>query len=111
MDINEADVIELVAKDPDGDLACDFTIANEMARSGLRADLERAMISGPREVSGGIEVRFRPEAWPAVDRYLQLESQCCSFLTLTAERASDAITLRITGREEAQELIRSIFSG
>jgi hypothetical protein len=104
----KGEIIELVAKEPDGDLACDFTIANEMARSGIREGLAAGMRS-VRPIDGGVEVTFRPSAWDAVQRYVNLESQCCSFLTLSAERSSDGVTLRVTGRPDAQGLIRNIF--
>lgn len=104
------DVIELRAADPDGDLACDFTIAHEMAREGVREDLARGIVAPPRDVEGGVEVRFRPDAWPAVRRYLDLESQCCSFLTLAARKTDDAVLLTVTGRPEARDLIRNIFA-
>ena len=105
----QAEIIELMAKEPDGDLACDFTIANDMARSGIREGLAEEMES-VRSIEGGVEVMFKPAAWDAVQRYVNLESQCCSFLSLHAERAADAVTLRVTGRPDAQELIRAIFA-
>jgi hypothetical protein len=100
--------IELIAKDPAGDLACDFTIANDMARDGLREGLAAGLRS-VRPIESGVEVTFAPSAWESVNHYVTLESQCCSFLTLRAERVDDAVTLRVTGRPEAQELIRNIF--
>jgi hypothetical protein len=103
------EIIELVAKDPDGDLACDFTIANDMARSGLREGLAAGLRS-VRPIEAGVEATFAASAWESVQRYVTLESQCCSFLTLLAERSHDAVTLRVTGRPDAQELIRNIFS-
>jgi hypothetical protein len=48
-------------------------------------------------------------AWESVQRYVTLESQCCSFLSLHAERGDAAVILRVTGRPDAQELIRNIF--
>ena len=103
------EIIELIAKDPDGDLACDFTIANDMAREGLREGLALG-IRSVRPIEAGVEVMFAPSAWDGVQRYVNLESQCCSFLTLHAERADDAVTLRVTGRPDAQEFIRNIFA-
>jgi hypothetical protein len=106
----EGDVIELRAANPAGDIACDFTIATPEARSGLAEALERALVPPPAPVEGGVEVRFRPEGWDAVQRYVDLESRCCSFLTLAARRESDGVVLTVTGREDAQDFIRGIFS-
>ena len=105
-----ADVIELTAVSPDGDLACDFTIASDMAREGLREALAGAVLPPPREIEDGVEVTFRADGWDAVQRYVNLEAQCCSFLTLHAERGDDGVLLRVTGRPEARELIRNIFA-
>ena len=103
------EIIELRAANPDGDLACDFTIANEAARSGLRESLETGLRS-VRRVTGGVEATFDASAWDAVRHYVQLESQCCSFLSLFVERMPDGVVLRVTGREDAQDLIRNLFS-
>jgi hypothetical protein len=108
---DDADVIDLRAADPDGDLACDFTIATSLARDGIRDALAAALIPPVRDLADGVEVRFRAEAWPAVERYVRLESQCCSFLTLAAERRAADVLLRVTGRPDARDLIRAIFAG
>jgi len=104
------DLIELRAVDPDGDLACDFALANEMARRGLREALAASIAAPPRPIDGGVEVAFTPESWDAVARYVDLESRCCAFLDLTARRTDGAILLRVTGRPEARELIAGIFA-
>jgi hypothetical protein len=105
----KGEIIELMATQPDGDLACDFTIANDMARSGIREGLA-AGTQSVRPIEGGVEVTFRATSWDAVQRYVHLESQCCSFLTLVAERTDDHVMLRVTGRDDAQDLIRGIFA-
>lgn len=103
------EIIALTAVQPDGDLACDFTIANEKRREGLADALAAGMIGPAVRIAGGIEVRFAPGAAAAVRRYLELESQCCGFLDLAATFGEDAITLRVTGRPEALPVIESIF--
>jgi hypothetical protein len=104
------DVIELRAVNPDGDLACDFTLANEMARRGLREALAAGIVPPPRPIDGGVEVTLTPESWDAVARYVDLESRCCSFLDLSARRAEGAILLRVTGRPDARDFIANIFA-
>ena len=78
------DVIALTAIDPEGDLACDFTIASEKRREGLTESLEAGILRPVLRIDGGVEARFAPSAAPAVRRYIEMESQCCSFLNLTA---------------------------
>jgi hypothetical protein len=102
------EIIELMAKTPEGDLACDFTIADEQARAGLGDGLRAGMMS-LREIDDGVEVMFASSAWDSVRRYVELESRCCSFLTLHAERNADGVLLRVTGRPDAVPLIRGIF--
>ncbi|MBI5287928.1 MAG: hypothetical protein HY873_03025 [Chloroflexi bacterium] len=104
------EVIELRSVDPAGDLACNTAIATPEARAGLGAELARHLLRPVRELPDGIEVRFAPEGWPAVQRYVELESRCCSFLTLRVERAKDDIVLTVTGRPEAKAWISQIFS-
>ncbi len=104
-------LIDRPASDPGADLACDFTIASEMARSGFREELAHGIVPPLRELPDGVEVTFRPEAWEAVRRYVELESQCCPFLSLAAEQRDGAVLLRVTGRTEARDLILGLFSG
>lgn len=110
MTAKRGEIIELRAVNPDGDLACDFTIADEQARAGLREELEAALLRPVRPIEDGVEVRFRREGMAAVQRYIDLESRCCSFLTLSVERTEDAVILRVTGRPEARPVIESIFA-
>jgi hypothetical protein len=106
----EDEIIELTAVAPDGDLACDTTIATPEARAGLSEALGAALIPPPRPIDGGIEVSFKTGGWDAVRRYVDLESHCCSFLTLSVRREADRVLLTVTGRPEAQDWIRNIFA-
>jgi hypothetical protein len=106
----QGEIIELIAKTPDGDLACDFTIADEKARAGLGQGLSDGMIA-LHDIDDGVEVTFKPGAWESVQRYVDLESRCCSFLNLYAERTGDGVLLRVTGRPDALPFIREIFRG
>lgn len=110
MNKRAGEFIELKAVDPDGDLACDFTIARDLAREGFRERLMRDMVAPVRALPDGVEVRFRLEAWPNVRRYLDVESRCCAFLSLSAREVSNAIIVTVTGRPEAREFILNIFA-
>jgi hypothetical protein len=104
------DIIELRALDPDGDLACDISVATEKAREGLPEALRLHLLPPVRTTATGVEVTFAPEAWDAVQRYVALESQCCSFLTLRAERKRDVVVLSVMGRADARSWIDQIFA-
>ena len=81
---DQGETIELRALTPDGDLACDFTIASEKRRAGLAESLAAGLIRPVRRIEGGVEARFARASEAAVRRYVELESQCCSFLNLSA---------------------------
>ena len=105
-----AEFIELRAADPDGDLACDFTIARDLARDGFRERLLRDVVAPIRALPDGVEIRFRLDAWDNVRRYLEVESRCCSFLNLSAKESADGIIVTVTGRPEARDFILNIFT-
>lgn len=103
------DTIELTAVDPSGALACDTSVATPAARDGLGTAL-RAHLREVRPREDGVEVHFCADALDAVRRYVDLESQCCSFLNLRLEPGSDSIVLTVTGRPEAKPWIDQIFA-
>jgi len=103
------ETIELHAVTPDGDIACDTTIATPDARSGLAEALERGIVRPVRKLENGVEVTFRADARRAVLRYVELESQCCSFLDLAVRTSDGVVVLTVTGRPEARDWIYNIF--
>ena len=107
--VRSGDVIELRAVNPDGDLACDTSIATPEAREGLAEALERGIRRPVRKLPDGVEATFGVDARDAVMRYVEMESQCCSFLDLAVRDNGDAIVLTVTGRPEARDWIYHIF--
>ena len=108
--MDHSDAIELTATQPNGALACDTTIATADARGDLSQRLARGIVRPVRDLPDGVEVAFTRDAWDAVQAYVDLESRCCSFLTLAARRTPDAVLLTVTGRPEAREWIANIFA-
>jgi hypothetical protein len=103
----EAKKLDVPASQPDADLACDFSIA--LTEVGLRDRLTPLIAAPAKRIEGGIEMTFRPQAWDDVRRYIEVESQCCPFLTLSASQNADSVILQVTGRPEAQDVISEIF--
>jgi hypothetical protein len=101
-------IIELRATNPDGDLACEFTLARQIA--GRRDELRRAIVAPVRPTERGIEVTFDASARDLVLSYVDVESRCCSFLDLAAREESGHVILTVEGRPEAREVIASIFA-
>lgn len=108
MSHRDADIIELVATNPDGALACDYTIATQERRREVVAALT-SLVRDVRRIDDGVEATFLPESYETVRRYVDLESRCCSFLTLALAREPDVVVLRVTGRAEAVPLIEDLF--
>jgi hypothetical protein len=104
------EVIELRARHPDGDLAGDFAIASDTARSGFGEELARGIILPVQDLDDGVQVSSTVDSSGAVRRYVDLESRCCSFLTLSARKTVDAVVLSVTGRPDAGRLISAIFA-
>jgi len=103
------ETIELRALTPDGDIACDTTIATPDARSGLAEALQEGIVRPVRKLENGVEVTFQAEARDAVLQYVELESHCCSFLDLAVRTEAHAVVLTVTGRPEARDWIYNIF--
>ncbi len=95
---------------PDAPLACEREIAVQIIQEGVRDRLAREMVGAPRDLPDGVELRFRSDAWDAVRRYIEVESQCCPFLDLAARRTDDEVLLTVTGRPDAREMITQIFA-
>jgi hypothetical protein len=105
----DGDVIELRAVTPDGDIACDTTIATPQARAGIGEALRKGIRPPIRELANGVEVTLDPSARDAVMSYVELESRCCTFLDLAVRTDDDAIVLTVTGRPEARDWIFELF--
>jgi hypothetical protein len=50
-----------------------------------------------------------PELEADLDALVELEAQCCAFLSLTVACGDDATVLEVTGAPEAQSLIAELF--
>ena len=109
MSAGDADV-NRPAANPDADIACDFEVAVSLQEEGIRERLSRGALGPARKIEDGIELRLRSDAWDAVLRYIEVESQCCPFLDLAARRDANVVVLTVRGRPEAQPVIEEIFS-
>jgi len=101
-------IIEIRATNPDGDLACEFAVARQIA--GRREELRRAIVAPIRRTGRGIEVTFDASARDLVLAYISIESRCCSFLDLAAREEAGHVILSVEGRPEARDVIAGIFA-
>jgi hypothetical protein len=107
-DFGAESIIKLRATNPDGDLACQFDLARQIA--GRREELRRAIVGPIRRTARGIEVALDASARELVLTYIDVESRCCSFLDLAAREEAGRVILTVEGRPEARDVIASIFA-
>ena len=104
------DAVERPAASPNADIACDTSIAVTLREEGVHERLLRSVVRPIETLPDGVRVTFTAASWDAVNRYIDVESQCCPFLDLAAELRPETVVLTVTGRPESQELIRRIFT-
>ncbi len=104
----DGEAVQRPAALPDGDLACDFTVARETA--AIRGQLAQRIATPARPLDDGVEVTFGADSWDMVLRYIEAEARCCPFLSLAARRGESNVVLTITGRPDARDFISNIFA-
>ena len=76
-------------------------------------DLVRSAVLNVTSLPLGYAYRFQPtsEILPLLSRLVDLERQCCPFLTfkITAEAGNQPICLEVTGPDGAKALIAEFF--
>jgi len=76
-------------------------------------DLVRSAVLNVTSLPLGYAYRFQPtsEILPLLSRLVDLERQCCPFLTfkITAEAGNQPICLEVTGPDGAKTLIAEFF--
>lgn len=82
-------------------------------RRGLLANV-RAAMSGVRELENGFRYEFplAGDTLAELTNLIQLEHQCCPFLTftLTIEAGADSVALQLTGPPETKEFLAETFN-
>lgn len=74
----------------------------------------RAVVCGVTELDNGFIYRFPSdrELIPEIANLIQLEHQCCPFLTfrLTVEPGNGAVLLELTGPAGTKEFLQGVFN-
>jgi hypothetical protein len=97
---------------PDAPIAC--TLAPSEYRTRLRelSDLAQRALTARESIDGGERLTFSD--LPAVERELAAavtaEATCCSFLTMTLDRAEEGLVLNVTGPAGAPPIIAELFA-
>jgi hypothetical protein len=94
-------------------LTCSLSPDGLRERKAVIDELVAAGLTALTAIPGGVRARFtaRPELKADLDALVELEAQCCAFLSLTITGADDATVLEVTGPPDAQTLIAELFSG
>ena len=96
-------------------IMCTLTEAELRDRRRAILDPMRAAVIRVAELPDGYLYSFRPgpETLAGLRRLIDLERQCCRFLTfkIIAEAGEAPVRLEITGRPEAKPVIAEFFGG
>jgi len=94
--------------------SCSLSAADLEERKALLKQLTRGVVER-KQIPEGLAYRFNASdrPIPRLARLLELESDCCQFLTfkIIAERNQGPVWLEVTGPREAQSRIREYFDG
>src|SRR6516165_11628304 len=94
-------------------IACMLDEAEITERRRTLLDLVRSAVLNVTSLPLGYAYRFQPtsEILPLLSRLVDLERQCCPFLTfkITAEAGNQPICLEVTGPDGAKALIAEFF--
>jgi hypothetical protein len=95
----------------DSPIACTLSGAQMAARRTDVMALSERALRERTSIDGGALLRFDadPDIQRALVELVAAEAECCPFLTLTLQRAGDALELRITGPDDAQPIIAEMF--
>lgn len=100
--------------EPRSPIVCSLTAAELPARRAeIRDALRSATVEARTELADGYAVRFTAAAGllPRLATLVELESECCPFLTFAIEVAEQhgPISLRITGPCGTKDLVRAML--
>lgn len=98
-------------------IACDLGVFSPTERAEHQHQFEQivnTLAREVREIEGGIELRFRPEAdpdlLPLLHAWMANEHRCCPFFTFELHippQNTEGVSLRLLGNEDARAVIRS----
>ncbi len=95
-------------------VACSLMPAELQERRGNVLSKIRCAVSEVTELKDGFKYQFasKGELFPELANLIQLEHQCCPFLTfrLTVEPGNGSLLLEMTGPEGTKEFLAEIFS-
>jgi hypothetical protein len=94
----------------DQPIACSLPPADYAKRRAHIDDITRSALLGREPIESGERMTFAPEAEADLRELVAAEAECCSFLRMELSRSGDALTLDVTGPDDAQPIIAELFA-
>jgi hypothetical protein len=91
-------------------IACTLTADDYAERVRSIAELNRAFLRAHRRDGLTLTLTYSPAAAARVRRLVELEGQCCAFLTFRVDETADAVRLAVVAPEEAASGLHAVFS-
>lgn len=93
------------------DIACTLTENNQQHRKSiLRTEVLKHLVS-TQEMERGIKLTFNESAAlrTSLEALVELESQCCGFLSFDISSSKDGLSLSVGGPPDAKEFIQTFL--
>ena len=92
-------------------IACSLDGDDQVRRLREIAELRQRALLEARETPAGLRMRFaaRPGIRQELERLIEIESRCCSFLRFELEGSDEELVLEVGGPEQARPLIEGMF--
>ncbi len=63
------------------------------------------------DIENGVELTFSSEAEKHIEKFIELERDCCSFLTFTVTSSQESVRLEVSGSAEAESTLDMFRQG
>lgn len=90
---------------------CSLNEEEHVARRQLVRETLLDHIEAIEEIDGGIRLSFAEKTEPDLEHFVELERDCCSFLTFAISAESGSVYLSISGPAEAASTIDRFRQG
>jgi hypothetical protein len=92
-------------------IACTLQPDELVARGELLGELTRDALLGRARRSSAVELRFRSDhaVQAALERFIELEQECCPFLQFGLSRQSGELVLGIEGPPAAEPVLSALY--
>ena len=90
-------------------IACSLNQAEQAERAEAARELVAASMLDSAVTETGASLRFRQDAEGPLQELIAAESECCPFLEFDLRPKDGALSLTVTGPEQARPIILGLF--